>query len=48
MSGEGTSSILLLRLVARSLKALDVCIWRKFVFISVVVTVWGSVGMFVV
>ena len=27
---------------------LDVCIWRMFVFMSVVVTVWGSVGMFVV
>ena len=25
-----------------------VCIWRMFVFMSVVVTVWGSVGMFVV
>ena len=23
-----------------------VCIWRMFVFISVVLTVWGSVGMF--
>ena len=23
-------------------------IWRMFVFMSVVVTVWGSVGMFVV
>ena len=28
--------------------AIDVCIWRMFVFVSVVVTVWGSVGMFVV
>ena len=27
---------------------IDVCIWRMFVFMSVVVTVWGSVGMFVV
>ena len=26
----------------------NVCIWRMFVFMSVVVTVWGSVGMFVV
>ena len=26
----------------------DVCIWRMFVFMSVVVTVWGSVEMFVV
>ena len=24
------------------------CIWRMFVCMSVVVTVWGSVGMFVV
>ena len=24
------------------------CIWHMFVFISVVVTVWGYVGMFVV
>ena len=27
---------------------IDVCIWRMFVFMSVVVTVWGCVGMFVV
>ena len=33
-------------LVARCLETLDVCIWRMFVFMSVVVTVWGSVGMF--
>ena len=37
-------SILLLPLVARCLETIDVCIWRM----SVVVTVWGSVGMFVV
>ena len=30
------------------LETIDVCIWRMFVFMSVVVTVWGSVGMFVV
>ena len=35
-------------LVARCLETIDVCIWRMFVFMSVVVTVWGSVGMFVV
>ena len=40
-------SILLLPLVARCLKTIDVCIWRMFVFMSVVVTVWGSVGMYV-
>ena len=33
-----------LPLVARCLETIDVCIWRMFV----VVTVWGSVGMFVV
>ena len=26
----------------------NICIWRMFVFMFVVVTVWGSVGMFVV
>ena len=36
-------SILLLPLVARCLETIDVCIWRMFVFMSVVVTVWGSV-----
>ena len=35
-------------LVARCLETIDVCIWHMFVFMSVVVTVWGSVGMFVV
>ena len=29
-------------------ETIDVCIWRMFVFMSVVVTVWGSVGKFVV
>ena len=41
-------SILLLPLVARCLETIDVCIWRMFVFISVVVSVWGYVGKFVV
>ena len=41
-------SILLLPLVARSLETIDVCIWRMLVFMSVVVTVWGYVEMFVV
>ena len=40
-------NILLLPLVARYLETIDVCIWRMFVCMSVVVTVWGSVGMFV-
>ena len=44
MCGGGVRSILLLLLVAKCLQTLDVCIWRMFVFMSVVVTVWGSVG----
>ena len=32
----------------RLVETIDVCIWRMFVFMSVVVTVWGSVGKFVV
>ena len=46
--GGGVRSILLLPLVARCLETIDVCIWCMFVFMSVVVTVWGSVGIFVV
>ena len=48
MCGRGMCSILLLPLVARCLETIDVCIWRMFVFMSLVVTVWGSVGMFFV
>ena len=48
MFGEGVRSILLLPLVARCLETIDVCIWRMFVFMCVVVIVWGSVGMLVV
>ena len=48
MCGGSVRSILLLPLVARCLETIDVCIWRMFAFMSVVVTVWGSVGMFVV
>ena len=33
-------SILLSTLVARCLETIVVCIWRMFVFMSVVVTVW--------
>ena len=47
MCGEGVISILLLLLVARCLETMDVCIWRMF-FMFAVVTVCGSVGMFVV
>ena len=31
----------------RCIETIYVCIWRMFVFMSVVVIVWGSVGMFV-
>ena len=48
MCGGGVRRILLLPLVARCVETIDVCIWRMFVFMSAVVTVWGSVGMFVV
>ena len=48
MCSGGVCSILLLALVARFLETIDVCIWRMFVFMSAVVIVWGSVGMFVV
>ena len=47
MCGGGMPRILLLPLVARCLETIDVCIWCMFVFMSVVVTVWGSVEMFV-
>ena len=46
MYGGGVRSILLLPLVARCLETIDVC--KCLFFMSVVVTVWGSVGMFVV
>ena len=48
MCGGGVHSILLLPPMVRCLDTIDVCIWRRFAFMSVVVTVWGSVGMFVV
>ena len=41
-------SIYILHLVARCLATIDVCTWRMLVCMSVVVTVWGYVGMFVV
>ena len=43
MYGGGVHSILFLPLVAICLETIEVCIWRMFVFTSVVVTVWGSV-----
>ena len=48
MCGGGVRSILLLPLVARYIETIDVCIWRMLVFMSVLVTVLGSVGMFIV
>ena len=48
MCGGGVRSILLLCLVARCLKAIDVCIWRMFVFYVCCSDCVGSVGMFVV
>ena len=48
MCGGGVRSILLLPLVARCLETIDVCIWHMFVCMSLVVTVSGSVGLFVV
>ena len=48
MCGGGVRSIWLLPLVARCLETIDVCIWRMFFYMYVVVTVWGSGGMFVV
>ena len=41
MCGGDVRSILLLHVVARCLETIDVCIWRKFVFMSVVGTVCG-------
>ena len=48
MCGGGVRSILLMHLVARCVETIYVCIWRMFVVMSVVVTVWVSVGKFVV
>ena len=39
----GLCSILVLPLVARCLWTIDVCIWCMFVFMSVLVTMWGYV-----
>ena len=47
MCGGGMRSILLLPLVARCLETIDVCIWHKFVFMSVIVTVWVSGNVYV-
>ena len=47
MCGGGVDTIFLLPLVVWCLETIYVCIWRIFAFMSVAVTVWGSVGMFV-
>ena len=47
MCGGGVLCIFMLPLVARCLETIDVCIWRILIFMSVVVTVRGSVGKFV-
>ena len=41
MCGGCVCSILLLSLVAGCLETIDVCTWCMFIFMSVVVTVWG-------
>ena len=41
MCGGGLQRILLLPLTVRCLETIDICLWRIFVFISGVVTVWG-------
>ena len=46
--GGGMCSNLLLPLVARCLETIDVCIWRMFVSYVCCMTMWRSVGMFVV
>ena len=48
MCGRGVRSILLLPLVARCIETIDVCVWCMVDFMSVVVSVWGSMGLFVV
>ena len=48
MCGGDVCNNLLLPLVARCIETINVCIWRMFVCMYVVVTVWGFVRMFVV
>ena len=45
--GGGVCRILFLSLVARCLEKIDVCIWRMFAFMFVVITVCGSAEMFI-
>ena len=44
MCDEGVHSILLLPLMAKCRETIDVCIWRTFVLMSVVLTVWDVCG----
>ena len=48
MCGGGLCNILLLPRVARCLESIDMCKWSMYAFMSIVVSVWESVGMFVV
>ena len=48
MCGGDVRSNLLLPFVTRCLETIDVCIWRMFVCMYGVVTVWGYVEMFLV
>ena len=48
MCSGGVRSILLLPLVTRCLETIYVCIWHMVIFMSVVVTVCRSLGIFVV
>ena len=48
MCGGGGRSILLLSLVTRCIETIDVSIWRMFICMYIAVTVWESVGKFVV
>ena len=45
MCDRGVRSIVVLPFVSSCLETIYVCIWRMFVFMSVVMIVWGSVGM---
>ena len=41
MCGGGVHSILLLPLVARCIKTIDVCVWHMFVFMSLIHLLWN-------
>ena len=45
MCSGGVSSILLLRLVARCLETLDVCIWRMFVVYRPLLKIVGVLAL---